>query len=963
MQGRQYDLDTRLHSSSCRFLASSVLLLGLFGSFGSAHRLSVDEEDLDTLEEAFRRDGTVPLFGDGKTKASLLSVSASDRFSKGGKDDSKPKGSVEDRIRDAFKHVEAKAKSKQLPLLPATLLQAPAVRRPDTPRRAAEAAGPLAGSGAVNAMAPSSSGGKTLPRTSSPDSKTVHQGFRVPCPQTCGDPAESCDFYVFNHNLTCGVLERRQGCDCWGCRCEVPTDNDCLGWSPSTDTYKGKGSFCQTWGWQIEWCYVSKEYTGPGHQHKQPSALYDGKYWAPCGHSAAEADAEGDHGEEEADVQSGQAADEGSDEPRVAKQAKKKEDPTRKAQCDLTSNAWLVGYNISTIKNATVQACTDACEEDIRCQSFNWNRQLYSCDLNEMRAVEVGGLREEEPGGPFDYYDCEVLTHSWLKDYLLAPADRQKTAAAEGGGDDRHNAQEDAHSSTSRRPGAKGPEDAGDGKDTTQPSSPGRSGAKGGDDPRPSDDESGRQEPPSHPSSRGELDADVPTFGPERALGKRKRAPKEDRRKRARDRDRDDARKRKSRSEPDMDDAEQDEEDDEPAQDSSWRASDDPDDRRQAADEERQRDAPRSHAAPARDVSAFEGPRTDKGNRPRRHHREPPPDEEETSMDDRERDEPERFLRHRRHERRDRRDDDDRRYDDDRDDHSRRQQEAAPNESSWPSSSTPSPEEKAKKLSEELSDKLKALEKKQEESLHKAGGVEAKELQKLEEERMKTVAESATKVVMNAAEQAEQEASKIQDLIVKSADLADRVSKHLEDAEKKAEELENRTAAAVGQVGTTTAEREQSTPKPVAHTTSAAPETTAETLSQSEHSGDSNLSGHDLAVDVAERMGMVPHKDKAPDADHEKPMDEESNETGDPAEALEKQAEVLEKENAAMKEMLAETEANKTAEQEESEVKSLLAQDDLLEFDCGDSANVFEEWSDEKQDWCCQHHGIACKAP
>eukprot|EP00927_Polykrikos_kofoidii_P054165 TRINITY_DN4863_c0_g1_i1.p1 TRINITY_DN4863_c0_g1~~TRINITY_DN4863_c0_g1_i1.p1 ORF type:complete len:1243 (-),score=185.08 TRINITY_DN4863_c0_g1_i1:135-3320(-) len=56
----------------------------------------------------------------------------------------------------------------------------------------------------------------------------------------------------------------------------------CLGWSPSIGLEEGRGAFCDFWGSSTKWCFVHKDYVGPGFEFKKASTLYAGKYWAPC---------------------------------------------------------------------------------------------------------------------------------------------------------------------------------------------------------------------------------------------------------------------------------------------------------------------------------------------------------------------------------------------------------------------------------------------------------------------------------------------------------------------------------------------------------------------------------------------------------------------------------------------------------------------------------------------------------
>jgi hypothetical protein len=62
----------------------------------------------------------------------------------------------------------------------------------------------------------------------------------------------------------------------------------CLGWAPSSGLWKGKGNYCATWGLADPWCWVSKDYNGPGHAFMRQAEGVDlqGRYFSPCTPSA-----------------------------------------------------------------------------------------------------------------------------------------------------------------------------------------------------------------------------------------------------------------------------------------------------------------------------------------------------------------------------------------------------------------------------------------------------------------------------------------------------------------------------------------------------------------------------------------------------------------------------------------------------------------------------------------------------
>jgi len=57
----------------------------------------------------------------------------------------------------------------------------------------------------------------------------------------------------------------------------------CSGWAAPDGEYKGQGSSCAKWGWSIKWCFVEKDYKGPGNEFVTQSAEYPDKHFLPCG--------------------------------------------------------------------------------------------------------------------------------------------------------------------------------------------------------------------------------------------------------------------------------------------------------------------------------------------------------------------------------------------------------------------------------------------------------------------------------------------------------------------------------------------------------------------------------------------------------------------------------------------------------------------------------------------------------
>eukprot|EP00927_Polykrikos_kofoidii_P063340 TRINITY_DN5814_c0_g2_i1.p1 TRINITY_DN5814_c0_g2~~TRINITY_DN5814_c0_g2_i1.p1 ORF type:complete len:403 (-),score=92.48 TRINITY_DN5814_c0_g2_i1:51-1259(-) len=56
----------------------------------------------------------------------------------------------------------------------------------------------------------------------------------------------------------------------------------CNGWDPTNGTYLHMGSTCQTWGFTTTWCWVEKNFNGPGIEFVTEAPDLKGKFYAPC---------------------------------------------------------------------------------------------------------------------------------------------------------------------------------------------------------------------------------------------------------------------------------------------------------------------------------------------------------------------------------------------------------------------------------------------------------------------------------------------------------------------------------------------------------------------------------------------------------------------------------------------------------------------------------------------------------
>ncbi len=70
------------------------------------------------------------------------------------------------------------------------------------------------------------------------------------------------------------------------------------------------------------------------------------------------------------------------------------------------SNAAIPGHNIEQLQNVTPEDCAVACSEPSRtwCRSFDYYKDSHKCDLSDKRGSDVGGLKVDYSGNPYDHY-------------------------------------------------------------------------------------------------------------------------------------------------------------------------------------------------------------------------------------------------------------------------------------------------------------------------------------------------------------------------------------------------------------------------------------------------------------------------------------------------------------------------------------------------------------------------------
>jgi hypothetical protein len=76
------------------------------------------------------------------------------------------------------------------------------------------------------------------------------------------------------------------------------------------------------------------------------------------------------------------------------------------AQFTLTRNAAISGYNRKHLSNVSPADCARLCisETSFFCKSFDYYKNLRQCDLSDKTAGEVGGLKTNYGGNPYNHY-------------------------------------------------------------------------------------------------------------------------------------------------------------------------------------------------------------------------------------------------------------------------------------------------------------------------------------------------------------------------------------------------------------------------------------------------------------------------------------------------------------------------------------------------------------------------------
>jgi hypothetical protein len=67
-------------------------------------------------------------------------------------------------------------------------------------------------------------------------------------------------------------------------------------------------------------------------------------------------------------------------------------------------NAAIPGHNKKRLRKQTLVSCAAACFKQSWCKSFDWHKRTDACDLSDKSASDVGGLKHDYSGNPYDHF-------------------------------------------------------------------------------------------------------------------------------------------------------------------------------------------------------------------------------------------------------------------------------------------------------------------------------------------------------------------------------------------------------------------------------------------------------------------------------------------------------------------------------------------------------------------------------
>jgi hypothetical protein len=80
-----------------------------------------------------------------------------------------------------------------------------------------------------------------------------------------------------------------------------------------------------------------------------------------------------------------------------------------------TPNAAISGFNTQHLTDVSPDQCATTCrdaEHGAWCVSFDYFRSSRQCDLSNKRAADVGGLKTDYAGNPYDHYSLSPVVNA-----------------------------------------------------------------------------------------------------------------------------------------------------------------------------------------------------------------------------------------------------------------------------------------------------------------------------------------------------------------------------------------------------------------------------------------------------------------------------------------------------------------------------------------------------------------------
>lgn len=88
-----------------------------------------------------------------------------------------------------------------------------------------------------------------------------------------------------------------------------------------------------------------------------------------------------------------------------------------------TENAAISGFNDVHLSGISVQGCKAECCHDPQCKSFDYYKNRDRCDLSYSNARDVGGLKTDYAGHPYDHYHLNRFTNACNQDKIQRNVD------------------------------------------------------------------------------------------------------------------------------------------------------------------------------------------------------------------------------------------------------------------------------------------------------------------------------------------------------------------------------------------------------------------------------------------------------------------------------------------------------------------------------------------------------------